>query len=95
MRIADLPSLTKETFRSLSDDKAPRMGAALSYYTVFSLAPLLVVIIAVAGLFFGEDAARGRIVGAADRDAGARGGGAGADHDPEGQRAAGRGSSPR
>ena len=38
------------------------MGAALSYYTVFSLAPLLVVIIAVAGFFFGEDAARGRIV---------------------------------
>jgi membrane protein len=38
------------------------MGAALSYYTVFSLAPLLVVVIAVAGLFFGEDAAQGRIV---------------------------------
>ena len=62
MRIANLPSLTKETFRAFSEDKAPRMGAALSYYTVFSLAPLLVVIIAVAGFFFGEDAARGRIV---------------------------------
>jgi membrane protein len=62
MRFADLPSLVKETFRAFSEDKVQRMGAALSYYTVFSLAPLLVVIIAVAGFFFGEDAARGRIV---------------------------------
>jgi membrane protein len=62
MRFADLKSLARETFHSFSEDRAPRMGAALSYYTVFSLAPLLVVIIAVAGFFFGEDAARGRIV---------------------------------
>ena len=62
MRIADVKSLVKETFAAFREDKAPRMGAALSYYTVFSLAPLLVVIIAVAGFFFGEDAARGRIV---------------------------------
>jgi membrane protein len=39
------------------------MGAALSYYTVFSLAPLLVIVIGIAGLFFGEEAARGAIVG--------------------------------
>jgi membrane protein len=62
MRVRDVPELLKETFRAWGEDKAPRMGAALSYYTVFSLAPLLVVVIAVAGLFFGEDAARGRIV---------------------------------
>ncbi len=37
------------------------MGAALSYYTVFSLAPLLFIVISVAGLVFGEDAARGEI----------------------------------
>ncbi len=44
------------------EDFAPSMGAALSYYTTFSLAPLLVILVAVAGLVFGEDAAQGRIV---------------------------------
>jgi membrane protein len=38
------------------------MGAALSYYTVFSLAPLLVIVIGIAGLVFGEEAARGAVV---------------------------------
>src|SRR5688500_8387199 len=62
MKLREMIALAKATFRAWSDDKAPRMGAALSYYTIFSLAPLLVVVIAIAGLFFGEDAARGRIV---------------------------------
>jgi len=44
------------------DDYAPSMGAALAYYTLFSIAPLLIIAIAVAGLFFGEAAARGEIV---------------------------------
>jgi len=44
------------------DDYAPSMGAALAYYTMFSLAPLLLLVIAVAGLVFGEEAARGQIV---------------------------------
>jgi membrane protein len=39
------------------------MGAALAYYTVFSIAPLLLIVISVAGLIFGEDAARGAILG--------------------------------
>ncbi len=38
------------------------MGAALAYYTAFSLAPVLILVIAVAGLAFGADAARGEIV---------------------------------
>src|SRR4029434_8507671 len=42
-------------------DFAPSMGAALSYYTLFSLAPLLVIVIAVAGLVFGQEAVRGEI----------------------------------
>ena len=54
--------LAKETFSEWSNDKAPRLGAALSYYTVFSLAPLLVIVISVAGLVFGREAAEGRIV---------------------------------
>lgn len=37
------------------------MGAALAYYTVFSLAPLLLIVISVAGFVFGEEAARGEI----------------------------------
>lgn len=44
------------------DDYAPSMGAALSYYTLFSLAPLLVMIIAIAGMVFGQDAAEGAII---------------------------------
>jgi membrane protein len=47
---------------SWSEDKAPRLGAALAYYTVFSLAPLLVIAVGIAGVFFGEEAARGQIV---------------------------------
>jgi membrane protein len=48
--------------KAWSDDYAPSMGAAISYYTVFSLAPLLVIVIAVAGAVFGRDAVTGRIV---------------------------------
>lgn len=44
------------------DDYAPTMGAALSYYVLFSLAPLLVLVIAIAGLVFGQDAAQGAII---------------------------------
>lgn len=44
------------------EDYAPSMGAALSYYTLFSLAPLLVLIIAIAGMVFGQDAAQGAII---------------------------------
>jgi membrane protein len=44
-------------------DRAQTMGAALAYYTIFSIAPLLLIVIAVAGTFFGEEAARGEIQG--------------------------------
>ncbi len=44
------------------DDYAPSMGAAISYYTVFSLAPLLVIVIAMAGAVFGREAVQGLIV---------------------------------
>jgi membrane protein len=58
---AELWPLAKESFTSWSDDYAPSMGAALAYYTVFSIAPLLLIVIAIAGLIYGEDAARGAI----------------------------------
>jgi membrane protein len=54
--------LIKAAVSSWIDDFAPSMGAALSYYTVFSLAPMLLIVIGVAGLVFGADAARGEIV---------------------------------
>lgn len=53
--------LVKQIARSWSDDYVPSMGAALAYYTMFSLAPLLLIVVSVCGLVFGEDAARGEI----------------------------------
>lgn len=57
-----LIDLLKETCRAWSEDRAPQMGAALAYWCVFSLSPLLIVATAIAGLVFGEQAARGEIV---------------------------------
>ena len=56
-------ALFKQAIDGWSKDRAPSMGAALAYYTAFSLAPLLIIAIAVAGLFFGRDAAQEAIVG--------------------------------
>ena len=53
--------LIKQVAKSWLDDDVPSMGAALAYYTLFSLAPLLLIVISVAGLVFGQDAARGEI----------------------------------
>jgi membrane protein len=41
------------------DDFAPSMGAAIAYYTAFSIAPLLIIVLAIAGFFFGQEAASG------------------------------------
>jgi membrane protein len=54
--------LIKTSFKEFGEDKAARLAAALSYYTVFSLAPILVIAIAVAGFFFGQQATQDRIV---------------------------------
>jgi membrane protein len=53
--------LTRETASEWMDDGASRLAAALAYYTIFSLAPLLIIVIAVAGFFFGETQARDEI----------------------------------
>ena len=55
--------LVKSAANAWVDDYAPSMGAALSYYMLFSMAPLLLIVISVAGLAFGVDAARGQIFG--------------------------------
>ena len=53
--------LLKETFNQFLDDKAFKMSAALSYYAAFSIGPMLIIIIAIAGFIFGEDAVKGQI----------------------------------
>jgi len=55
-------SLFRESFARWNEVKAPRLGAALAYYTVFSLAPLLIIAILVAGAIFGQTAAHDRIL---------------------------------
>jgi membrane protein len=58
-----ISTLLKAAYLEWSKDKAPRMGAALAYYTIFSLAPLLIITVAIAGLAFGMEAAQGEIAG--------------------------------
>lgn len=55
-------SLLRAAVEAWIDDDAPSMGAALAFYTLFSIAPLLLIVISVAGLVFGEQAARGEIL---------------------------------
>ena len=62
MHHAQIWNLIRKSMAAWVDDYAPSMGAALAYYTLFSIAPLLMIAIAVAGLVFGQEAARGEIV---------------------------------
>src|ERR1700690_3304333 len=62
MHLKQLWDLIRKSVAAWVDDYAPSMGAALAYYPLFSLAPLLIIAIAVAGLVFGQEAARGEIV---------------------------------
>jgi membrane protein len=61
-RAASLWQLARQSVTAWVADYAPSMGAALAYYTLFSIAPLLLLVIAVAGVVFGADAARGQVV---------------------------------
>ena len=64
MKRVELPwALLRQAVLAWVDDDAASKGAALAYYTLFSLAPLLLIVISVAGLVFGADAARGEIFG--------------------------------
>src|SRR5688572_18451141 len=56
----------KETYNEWSEDQASRLAAALAYYTAFSIAPLILIVIAVAGLVFGREAAQGQVYGQLD-----------------------------
>lgn len=59
-------SIVRESAFEFSKDRVPQLSAAVAYYTIFSLAPILVLSISLAGIFFGERAARGEIVGTID-----------------------------
>ena len=62
LRITDIGALFKETLSEWSNDKAPRLGASLAFYTLLSLAPLVIVVVAVAALAYGQKAAQGQLV---------------------------------
>jgi len=62
MSIKTIWLLLKTTFSQWRQDQASLMAAALAYYTVFSLAPLLIIVIAIAGAVFGEQTAKGELV---------------------------------
>ncbi len=62
MGAMDFWRLVKHSVRSWQDDYASSMGAAIAFYTAFSIAPLLIIVIAVAGFVWGEDAIRGEIL---------------------------------
>ena len=63
MNARDGLRLARRTFSAWSEDYAPSMGAALAYYALFSIAPLLLIVTGIAGFFFGAQAARGELFG--------------------------------
>lgn len=55
--------LLKNTFLEFNDDNAIKLSASLAYYTIFALPPLLIIIITICGVFFGEEAVTGELYG--------------------------------
>src|SRR4051812_14358999 len=60
-RMHSIYSLLGQVTRAWMDDNAPRMGAALAFYTIFSLAPSLIIAIGAVGLIFGQAFAEGQL----------------------------------
>lgn len=54
-------TVLKKTFNAFMDDDVLRLSASLSYYTIFALPPLLMIIISICGIFFGDEAVRGQV----------------------------------
>ncbi len=71
--LSSLPKLLSLTYQGWKEDKASRLAAALAYYTIFSLAPLLVIVIAVAGLIWQQDAVQSSVMNQIQGLAGAEG----------------------
>ena len=73
MNLKGLWTLIKDTFAQWSDDNPFQLAAALAYYTLFSMAPLLMIAIAVAGLVFGQEASQNQVIGIIEDLVGAQG----------------------
>ena len=73
MRAPVIVTILGTALRAWWDDDAPRLGASLAYYTLFAIAPILLVATAIAGLVFGAEAVRGEIVGQLDQLVGREG----------------------
>ena len=56
-------TLLKDTFNAFMDDNAVKLSASLSYYTIFALPPLCIIILSITGFFFGDEAVRGQFFG--------------------------------
>jgi membrane protein len=63
MKARDLGWILKHTVTGWWNDNVPRLGASLAYYTLFALAPILIVAITIAGAFFGRDAVQREVTG--------------------------------
>lgn len=61
MNLSKIWSILRETYAAIMADRVSRLGAALAFYMTFSLAPLLLVVVAIAGLVFGRQAAQGQL----------------------------------
>src|ERR1019366_6195274 len=62
LRRTEIGALLRQTVNAWIDDNAQRLGASLAFYTLLSLAPLLIVVVAVAALAFGQKAAQGQLI---------------------------------
>jgi membrane protein len=70
---SNLPNLLKLSYQGWKEDKASRLSAALAYYTIFSLAPLLIIVIAVTGLFWDQVAVQAQVMNQVEGLVGAEG----------------------
>jgi membrane protein len=70
---SNLPNLLKLTYQGWKEDNASRLSAALAYYTIFSLAPLLVIVIAITGLFWEQEAVQSQVMNQIESLVGAEG----------------------
>jgi len=71
--LLNLPNLLKLTYQGWKEDKASRLSAALAYYTIFSLAPLLIIIIAITGLFWQREVVQSQVMSQMEGLVGAEG----------------------
>ena len=71
--LSNLPTLFKLSYQDWKEDKASRLSAALAYYTIFSLAPMLLIIIAVTGLFWSQDVVQSQVLNQIEGLVGAEG----------------------